>query len=99
LKQSSTKLRECKKNLLRSATRQIRFEVLPNIPLQMNTWHTLNISVHGTNLHAGFDGKHLLDYTLAEAVSGRIGVWSKTHTGRPDAFRTPDRTADSLTTI
>ena len=24
------------------------------------------------------DGKHLLDYTLGEAVSGRIGVWSKT---------------------
>jgi hypothetical protein len=44
----------------------------------MNTWHTLEISVQGTSLQASLDGKHLLDYTLAEAVSGKIGVWSKT---------------------
>jgi len=49
-----------------------------NVPLQMNTWHTLQISVHGTNLQAALDGKHLLDYTLAAPVSGRVGVWSKT---------------------
>lgn len=49
-----------------------------NVPLQMNTWHTLEISVNGTSLGASLDGKHLLDYTLAESVSGKIGVWSKT---------------------
>jgi hypothetical protein len=49
-----------------------------NVPLGMNTWHTLQISVHGTNLQAALDGKHLLDYTLAEAVYGKVGVWSKT---------------------
>jgi hypothetical protein len=49
-----------------------------NVPLQMNTWHTLEISVQGTNLQASLDSKHLLDYTLAEAVSGKVGVWSKT---------------------
>ena len=49
-----------------------------NVPLQMNTWHTLQISVQGTNLQASLDGKHLLDYTLAEVVSGKVGVWSKT---------------------
>lgn len=49
-----------------------------NVPLQMNTWHSLEISVKGTNLQASLDGKHLLDYTLAEPVSGRVGVWSKT---------------------
>lgn len=49
-----------------------------NVPLQMNTWHTLQISVQGTNLQASLDGKHLLDYTLAEPVSGKVGVWSKT---------------------
>ena len=27
---------------------------------------------------AALDGKHLLDYTLAAPVSGRVGVWSKT---------------------
>lgn len=49
-----------------------------NVPLQFNTWHTLEIAVKGTNLQASLDGKHLLDYTLAEPVSGRVGVWSKT---------------------
>jgi hypothetical protein len=49
-----------------------------NVPLQMNTWHSLEISVQGTTLQASLDGKHLLDYTLPEAVSGKVGVWSKT---------------------
>lgn len=49
-----------------------------NVPLQMNSWHTLQISVQGTNLQASLDGKHLLDYTLNESVSGKVGVWSKT---------------------
>lgn len=49
-----------------------------NVPLARNQWHTLQISVHGTNLQASLNGKHLLDYTLAEPVSGRVGVWSKT---------------------
>ncbi len=49
-----------------------------NVPLEKGTWHTLEIGVKGTALQASLDGKHLLDYTLAEAVSGRVGVWSKT---------------------
>jgi len=49
-----------------------------NVPLTKNQWHTLQISVHGTSLQASLNGKHLLDYTLAEPVSGKIGVWSKT---------------------
>src|ERR1700704_3712721 len=49
-----------------------------NVPLAMNQWHTLQISVHGTNLQGSLNGKHLLDYTLAEPVSGKVGVWSKT---------------------
>ena len=49
-----------------------------NVPLARNQWHTLQISVHGTNLQASLNGKHLLDYTLAEPVSGKVGVWSKT---------------------
>ncbi len=48
------------------------------VPLARNQWHTLQISVHGTNLQASVNGKHLLDYTLAEPVSGKVGVWSKT---------------------
>jgi len=49
-----------------------------NVPLARNQWHTLLISVHGTNLQASLNGKHLLDYTLTAPVSGRVGVWSKT---------------------
>jgi hypothetical protein len=49
-----------------------------NVPLEMNQWHTLQISVKGTNLQASLNGKHLLDYTLAEPVSGKVGLWSKT---------------------
>ena len=49
-----------------------------NVPLTKNQWHTLQISVHGTSLQASLNGKQLLDYTLAEPVSGKIGVWSKT---------------------
>jgi len=48
------------------------------VPLEMGTWHTIKISVHGTALQGFLDGKPLLDYTLPEAVSGKIGVWSKT---------------------
>jgi hypothetical protein len=49
-----------------------------NVPLPKNTWHTLKISVHGTSLQAFLDEKHLLDYTLAEPVAGKVGLWSKT---------------------
>jgi hypothetical protein len=49
-----------------------------NVPLAKNQWHMLQISVHGTNLQASLNGKHLLDYTLSEPVSGKVGVWSKT---------------------
>ena len=49
-----------------------------DVPLAMNQWHTLQISVKGTNLQASLNGKHLLDYTVAEPVSGKVGLWSKT---------------------
>lgn len=48
------------------------------VPLELGTWHTIKISVHGTALQSYLDGKLLLEYTLPEAVSGKIGVWSKT---------------------
>lgn len=49
-----------------------------NVPLARNQWQTLQISVHGTNLQASLNGKHLLEYTLGEPVSGKVGVWAKT---------------------
>lgn len=49
-----------------------------NVPLQMNQWYTLQVSVHGPNIQASLNGKHLLDFTLVEPVSGKVGLWSKT---------------------
>jgi hypothetical protein len=49
-----------------------------NVPLPKNVWESLQISIHGTNLQASLNGKYILDYTLAEPVSGKVGVWSKT---------------------
>lgn len=49
-----------------------------NVKLERNTWNELKIAVNSTQLQAFLNGKHLLDYTLPEAVSGKIGVWSKT---------------------
>lgn len=49
-----------------------------NVPLELNTWHTIKIAVHGTALEGWLDDKKLLDYTLAEPVAGKIGLWSKT---------------------
>ena len=49
-----------------------------DMPLQMKQWHTMKIVVQGTKLEGYLNGKLLLNYTLAEPVSGKIGVWSKT---------------------
>jgi hypothetical protein len=49
-----------------------------NVPLELNTWHTIKIAVHGTQLTGWLDDKQLLDYTLAEPVTGKVGLWSKT---------------------
>jgi hypothetical protein len=48
------------------------------VPLELGTWHTLRISVHGTSLKSWLDDEPMHDYTLSEPVSGKIGVWSKT---------------------
>ena len=48
------------------------------VGLELGSWHTLRISVHGTELKGFLDDKLMLEYTLTEPVSGKIGVWSKT---------------------
>jgi hypothetical protein len=48
------------------------------VPLDMGQWYTMKIAVRGTQLQGYLNGKLLLEYTLPEAVSGKIGVWSKT---------------------
>jgi hypothetical protein len=49
-----------------------------NFPLELGTWHDLRVAVHGTALTAALDGKQVLDYTLQEPVTGKVGLWSKT---------------------
>lgn len=48
------------------------------VPLELGTWHTLKIAVHGLQLQGFLDGKLMLEQTLSGAVSGKVGVWSKT---------------------
>jgi hypothetical protein len=49
-----------------------------NVPLELGTWHEIKIAVHGTQLQGFLDGKPILEYTLKEPVSGKVGLWSKT---------------------
>jgi len=46
--------------------------------LQRKTWYPMKITVQGTHLEGYLNNKKLLDYTLPEPVSGKVGVWSKT---------------------
>ena len=49
-----------------------------DMPLQRKEWYAMKIAVQGTKLEGYLNGKKLLDYTLPEAVTGKVGVWSKT---------------------
>ena len=48
------------------------------VPLKLKEWYTMKIAVHGTKLEGWLNGKMILEYTLAEPVSGKVGLWSKT---------------------
>jgi hypothetical protein len=49
-----------------------------DVPLKMGEWHRMKIAVDGTQLRGYLDDELLLEYTLPEPVSGKVGVWSKT---------------------
>jgi hypothetical protein len=61
-----------------SGTRRFVKRATEIVPLELGTWHTLKINVNGTQLQGFLDGKLLLEHTLTEPVSGKVGVWSKT---------------------
>jgi hypothetical protein len=44
----------------------------------MKKWHDMKVRVKDTRLEGYLNGKLLLEYTLPEAVSGKVGLWSKT---------------------
>jgi hypothetical protein len=49
-----------------------------NVPLNMKQWYSMKIAVQGTSLKGFLNDKLLIEYTLPEPVSGKVGVWSKT---------------------
>ena len=49
-----------------------------NAPLELGTWHEIKLTVHGTQFAGFLDGKAMIDFTLKEPVSGKVGLWSKT---------------------
>ena len=49
-----------------------------DMPLAMRQWHSMKVVIKGTKLEGYLNGKLLLEYTLAEPVSGKVGLWSKT---------------------
>jgi hypothetical protein len=49
-----------------------------DVHLAMGEWHRMKIGVSGTQLRGYLDDELLLEYTLAEPVAGKVGLWSKT---------------------
>ena len=49
-----------------------------DMPLPLKQWESMRVVIKGTKLEGYLNGKLLLEYTLAEPVSGKVGVWSKT---------------------
>ena len=48
-----------------------------NTPTATHEWHDLKVRISGTKIEGYLDGKLYLQHTLAQPVSGRIGLWSK----------------------
>jgi laminin G domain protein len=48
-----------------------------NTPTATHQWHDLKVRISGTRVEGYLDGKRYLEHTLAQPVSGRIGLWSK----------------------
>src|SRR4051795_12993117 len=56
----------------RSSVKWIR-----DTPTATRQWHDLKVRINGSKVAGYLDGKLYLEHTLAEPVSGRIGLWSK----------------------
>jgi hypothetical protein len=49
-----------------------------DVHIPFGEWHTMKIDVAGTQLRGYLDDQLLLEYTLPEPVTGKVGLWSKT---------------------
>src|SRR5262245_23156623 len=56
----------------RSSVKWIR-----NTPTPTRQWHDLKIRIAGNKVEGFLDGKRHLEHTLPDAVSGKVGLWSK----------------------
>lgn len=52
-------------------------EWVRDVPTPSNEWHDLKLLVDGRNIQGFLNNELLLEYTLDEPVSGRVGIWSK----------------------
>jgi hypothetical protein len=53
-------------------------KAMKDVRIPMGEWHSIKIAVKGTALEGYLDGEHILDYTLAAPVAGKVGLWAKT---------------------
>lgn len=56
----------------RSSVKWIRNTVTPT-----RQWHDLKVKIAGKKVEGYLNGKLLLEHTLPDAVSGKVGLWSK----------------------
>lgn len=56
----------------RSSVKWIR-----NTPTPSGQWHDLRLVVRGRTLEGYLNGKRILEHTLDQSVSGRVGIWTK----------------------
>ncbi len=52
-------------------------EWIRNTPTPTKQWHDLKLVVNGRDIQGYLNGRLLLEFTLEEAVDGKVGVWSK----------------------
>jgi hypothetical protein len=50
---------------------------IKNTPTPSKQWHALKLVVSGTKVEGYLNGQLYLTHTLPQAVSGRVGLWSK----------------------
>lgn len=56
----------------RSSVKWIR-----NTPTPTGQWHDLKLVVRGRTVEGYLNGKRVLEHTLDQPVSGRVGIWTK----------------------
>jgi len=57
--------------------RRSSVEWVRNTPTPTGQWHELKLVVAGKKVEGYVNGKRYLQHDLPQAVSGRVGLWSK----------------------